>query len=58
MARKEKKASAAVKNPALKILDEMNSAEWPRDMPTDVAINHDLYLAEEYVDRHNKDRTT
>src|SRR5213596_1577956 len=33
-------------NPALRLLEEMNAAEWPSDMPADAAIEHDRYLAE------------
>lgn len=34
------------RNPALRLLQEMNAADWPSDMPTDAAVNHDRYLAE------------
>lgn len=36
----------ADRNPALRLLQEMNSAEWPADMPDDVAIAHDRHLAD------------
>ena len=35
-------------NPVLTFLDEMTKAEWPRDMPDDVAERHDHYLALSY----------
>ncbi len=41
-------------NPAMQLLDEMNSADWPKDMPTDIAVNHDRYLAEEYLGGRKK----
>ena len=31
---------------AMRLLQEMNAADWPSDMPTDVAANHDLHLAD------------
>jgi hypothetical protein len=37
------------RNPAMQILEEMNAAKWPEGTPTDVALNHDKYLAEAYV---------
>ena len=36
----------AEKHPALQLLREMNSAEWPADMPRDVATTHDQHLAQ------------
>ncbi len=36
----------ADRNPAIRLLQEMNSAEWPEDMPGDVAANHDRHLVE------------
>src|SRR5512141_1455556 len=36
----------ADRNPALRLLQEMNAAEWPDDMPSDAAANHDRHLAE------------
>ena len=36
----------AEKHPALQLLREMNSAEWPADMPRDVAVTHDRQIAE------------
>jgi hypothetical protein len=39
----------AERSPAMQLLEEMNAAEWPANMPTDVAVNHDRYLAEAYV---------
>jgi hypothetical protein len=44
------------RNPALLMLDEMNSAEWAGDTPTDVAVNHDHYLAEAYAEPKTKRR--
>ena len=41
-------------NPAMQLLDEMNSAEWPKDMPTDIAVKHDRYLADEYLGGRKK----
>ena len=35
-------------NPAMQLLEEMNAAEWPADMPPDVGASHERYLAEEY----------
>ena len=32
--------------PAMRLLQEMNSADWPEHMPTDVALRHDRHLAE------------
>lgn len=34
------------RNPAMRLLEEMNAADWPADTPTDVGVNHDRYLAE------------
>jgi hypothetical protein len=34
------------RNPAMRLLEEMNAAEWPADMPTDAAVDHDRHLAE------------
>ena len=45
---------AQVLNPALQLLDEMNSAEWAEDTPTDAAVNHDRYLAESYTELNRK----
>ena len=39
----------AERNPAMQLLEEMNAAKWPANMPKDVAVNHDRYLAEAYV---------
>ena len=36
----------AERNPALRLLQEMNAAEWPADMPADAALRHDEQLAE------------
>lgn len=36
----------AERSPALRMLEEMNAAEWPTDMPADVALRHDEHLAE------------
>ena len=38
----------ADQNPAMQMLEEMNAAEWPADMPPDVGASHDRYLAEQY----------
>jgi hypothetical protein len=35
----------AERSPALRLLEEMNSAEWPEDMPGDVGRRHDEQLA-------------
>jgi hypothetical protein len=32
--------------PAMRLLEEMNAAEWPSDMPGDVGRNHDQHLAD------------
>ncbi len=34
------------RNPAMQLLEEMNAADWPASMPSDVARRHDEYLAE------------
>jgi hypothetical protein len=34
------------RNPAMRLLEEMNAAEWPADMPSDAGLDHDRYLAE------------
>jgi hypothetical protein len=47
---KKAREPVQVRNPALQQLDEMNSAEWAGDTPTDVAVNHDRYLAEAYAE--------
>jgi hypothetical protein len=39
-------------NPILKLLHEFENADWPADVPTDLAVNHDKYLAELYADTH------
>ena len=44
-------------NPVVKFLGEMSRADWPVDMPTDVARRHDEYLADSYLDRHEDRRT-
>ena len=36
----------AERSPALRLLEEMNSAEWPSDMPADAGLRHDEQLAE------------
>ena len=36
----------ADRNPAIRLLTEMNSADWPAEMPRDVAWRHDAHLAE------------
>ena len=36
----------AERSPALRLLEEMNSADWPDDMPTDAGRRHDELLAE------------
>lgn len=32
--------------PAMRLLQEMNSADWPEDMPADVGLRHDRYVSE------------
>lgn len=32
--------------PAMRLLEEMNAADWPAGMPADVAARHDHHLAE------------
>jgi hypothetical protein len=44
------------RNPAMQMLEEMNSAKWPHDTPSDLALNHDQYLAEAYVPTKTKRR--
>lgn len=36
----------AEQSPALRLLEEMNSAEWPDDLPSDAAKRHDDHLAQ------------
>ena len=36
----------AEQGPALRLLEEMNSADWPEDMPSDVAARHDEHHAD------------
>jgi hypothetical protein len=36
----------ADRNPALRLLEEMNAAEWPDDLPSDAAKRHDEQLAQ------------
>ena len=31
---------------AMRLLQEMNAADWPSDMPDDVAANHDRHVAD------------
>lgn len=35
----------AERNPALRLLEEMNAADWPDDLPPDAARRHDEQLA-------------
>jgi hypothetical protein len=37
------------RNPAMQMLEEMNAAKWPQDTPSDLALNHDQYLADAYL---------
>lgn len=32
--------------PAIRLLEEMNAADWADDMPADAAVRHDEHLAE------------
>jgi hypothetical protein len=32
--------------PAMRLLQEMNSANWPEDMPADVGLRHDQHVSE------------
>jgi hypothetical protein len=32
--------------PAMRLLQEMNSADWPEDMPVDAALRHDHHVAD------------
>lgn len=43
-------------NPAMQMLEEMNSATWPADTPSDAALEHDRYLAESYLEPTAKGR--
>lgn len=36
----------AEQSPALRLLEEMNSADWPDDLPADAARRHDEHLAQ------------
>lgn len=40
-------------SPMLRLLDTMAAAPSPTGGPTDIAIRHDDYLAEAYLDRHD-----
>ena len=44
------------RNPAMQILEKMNAAKWPPDAPRDVALNHDRYLADTYLESAPKRR--
>ena len=33
------------RSPAMRLLEEMNAAEWPADMPADAAVDHDRHIA-------------
>jgi hypothetical protein len=44
------------RSPAMRLLDEMNAASWPTDMPSDVAQRHDEYVAETVHPRRRKRR--
>jgi hypothetical protein len=44
------------RNPAMQLLEEMNSAEWSANTPTDLGLNHDRYLAEAYGEPRPKRR--
>jgi hypothetical protein len=46
----------ADQSPAMQMLEEMNAAKWPSDAPRDVAVNHDRYLAETYLEPAPKRR--
>lgn len=39
----------AERNPVVALIDEMTSGKWAADTPSDVAVNHDQYLAIEYA---------
>jgi hypothetical protein len=34
------------RSPAMRLLEEMNAADWPADLPADAGRNHDRYLAD------------
>lgn len=42
------------RNPALRMLEEMNAADWPADLPSDAAAAHDHHLAESFGHRPKK----
>lgn len=45
------------RGPAMRLLEEMNSAEWPAETPNDAGLHHDRYLAEAvYPDPKRKGR--
>ncbi len=44
------------RNPAMQLLEEMNSAKWPDGTPTDAGVNHDRYLAEAYLPPKSRGR--
>jgi hypothetical protein len=44
------------RNPAMQLLEEMNSADWPSDMPTDVARRHDEFAYDVPTSRKRKKR--
>jgi hypothetical protein len=34
------------RSPAMRLLEEMNGAKWPSNMPDDAGLNHDRHLAD------------
>ena len=44
------------RSPAMQLLEEMNSADWPSDMPADVARRHDEFAYEVAPPRKRKRR--
>ena len=46
------------RSPAMRLLEEMNAAEWPEDMPSDVAQRHDEHLADAVYPTPKRKRRT
>src|SRR2546422_5186488 len=44
------------RSPAMQLLEEMNSADWPSDMPADVARRHDEFAYDVPTSRRRKRR--
>ena len=47
-------ASSKTGSPMLDFIMEHKDGDWRADWPTNVARNHDEYLAEAYLDKHDQ----